>query len=263
MHIGKLHIHTHKVKHALEHVGHKVDTAVEQSGQQVARTEQHVQHTVQTAAEQAQRTAEQLAKDTMNITHLSDDIKHEITSLVDKAADAAKSDLQGVANTVKAEINHTVAVAKSDIESAKAEVIKDLKDSLNAIEKGIEKVEHDFSKEALQKVIHATVKFVRKYPVIPDSFRMAFPGGITIHMGNTEQKLADLDKYAQNPPHGRAQFVDFVRVLSPTGLDIDEKIGVTVPFIETNVGEFGPGASFTSEQIATIIDSLLKTLGVD
>lgn len=242
----------HKVRHAAHQVEHKVGGAVHDVEHTAEHTAKQVAHTAEHTADQVAKTAE---KEIDTVSNIAEKALKSIEGDVKHLANEAKGEVSKLAKEAKNEIRHLADEAKDEIRHLAKEVVDDLK-------KAVGDIEHAFEKGAFQKCIQATLHALHAYSVLPTEFGMEIPGGITLAFEDTESKVAVLEQYAESPPHGRSQIMEFVGALAPTSIQVQETIEIDLVVVSSSALEFGPYVKFGQDQVMTILTHVLDKAGV-
>ena len=205
--------------------------------------------------------------------HIGDSIKADINHI----GETAKGEVAHIGQQVKADINHAGDTLKGEVahigqqvkgevtaleQQAKTAIITAAKEVVDEMKTAIGKVEHAFESGAIQKAIKASLAAAKKYPIYPSEVDLILPGGITFAWGDIPNKIDTLAKYVDAPPQGRDQIMEFIEVLAPTQLTIQETVEVELVIIGSSALEFGEASVFTAEQIDTALKHLLDDIGV-
>ena len=96
----------------------------------------------------------------------------------------------------------------------------------------------------------------------PNEIDLELPGGITFAWGDIPDKIAVLEHYANDPPHGRDQIKVFIEALAPTSITVQETIEIELLVISSSALEFGPSVVYTADQVNAVLKQILDAAGV-
>jgi len=245
-----------KLKHKVQHAANQAVHTVERTGSQV---EHEVEHTAKQTAESVAQGVESAANAALKELNIVDNVVekafHEVEKKVEHLADDVKSEVLKVASDAKKEINELLDEAKQDIVKYAKEVIDD-------VHKGFGKLEHAFEAVSIQKAIRTSLKAAKKYPVYPNEIDLELPGGITFAWGDIPDKIGVLEEYANDPPHGRDQIMEFIEALAPNSITVQETIEIELLVISSSALEFGPSVIYTNDQVDAVLKQILDAAGV-
>ena len=252
-----------KIKHAVHHASH----AAEHAAEEAKKKAEQVAHEAEEAAKKAEQEA------LKQVSSLGDSIKHDIEHLgdgvksdINHLGDGIKGDINHISDQVKKDIEHIADQAKDDLEKVvddvKKEAQKVVADIVNDLKNAFGKIEDAFEHGAIQKAIKTSLAVAKKYPVYPDEIDLILPGGITFAWGDIESKIGTLEKYADKPPSGRDQIMEFIEALAPSSLCIEETVEIDLLVVGSSALEFGGSVTFTADQVDTVLKEVLDQLGV-
>lgn len=245
-----------KLKHKVKHVAHQAAHTVERTAEHAAHEVEHTAKDAATTVAQGVQSAAEAAIQELNIVdNVVEKAFKEVEKKVSHLADEAKSEVLKVAADAKKEVNQLIDEAKKDI-------VKYAKDVIDDIQKGFGKLEHAFTSGAIQKAIKISLAAAKKYPVYPNEIDLELPGGITFAYADIPDKIGVLEQYANNPPDGRDQIMEFVEALAPTSITVQETIEIDLLVISSSALEFGPSIVYTGEQVDAVLKQILDAVGV-
>lgn len=245
-----------KLKHKVKRVAQQAVRTVQDTAEDTVDAVGHdAKQTVATVAEGVQSAAEAAIEELNIVDTVVEKAFSEVEKKVEHLADETKAEVLQVAADAKKEINELLTEAKADI-------VKYAQDVIDDIHKGFGKLEEAFEKGAIQKAIRTSLAAAKKYPVYPNEIDLELPGGITFAWGDIPDKIGVLEQYANNPPEGRDQIMEFIEALAPTSVTVQETIEIELVVISSSALEFGPSIVYTADQVDVVLKELLDAAGV-
>ena len=222
--------------HQAKHTAKKAEHAAKHAGDQVAHTAKSGADAVEHVAKHAENEVDKL----VDVGHITDEIKHEIL---------------GALNDVKNEAIQSIKTAESEatksLKSVGEEIKKELEADLKAIEQRLEG-------QTAKEVLGYLVDVVRTLSPSEVGIQL---GPVALSLGDLEQKVEHIIKWAQHPPHNRETWIAFVKDLSPDSLSLSASIGFAL-VVESEDLQIEVSATWNAEDILDNIDNILKKAGI-
>ena len=229
----------HKAKHWAHHAKHKVDHTAHKASHAAEHARHEVSHAADTAAGAVEHAANQ-AIDEVNQLDITDEIKHEIIGAVEH---------------VKNEAVSTIKAAEKEASEGIQKVANDLKKELeDDFQKMIERLEG----QTAQEVLGYLVDVIRT--ISPSEVGIQL-GPIALSLGNLEQKIEHIVKWAENPPQNREAWIAFAQDVAPDSLSLSASIGFAL-IVESEDLQIEVSATWVGADILANIDNILRKAGI-
>ena len=132
----------------------------------------------------------------------------------------------------------------------------------DALDDGAEELRDAFSSTALQNAIKAALAGLEMYPVYPDDFILEI-SVVKITFTGIKGRIHMLKGYADNPPEGREQILDFIFTFAPSSVEIREGVSFAPFGVETDLFGFKVVQVFKGESVQEMLDHLLDKAGIE
>ena len=232
MSIGSVFRHAaHKAKRKAEHVEH---------------TAEHVSHEVEHAADKTKDAVEHAATkakegvEMLDPTKIADEVKKELTQAINELKDKALKAIESAQHEASKSIQDLAKKAKDELEA-----------DLKSIEKKLEG-------KTAQEVLGYLVGVIRTVSPSDVSIQL---GPIALDIGNIEQKVEKIAKWAKNPPVGRKDWIQFVKDVEPHSLSLTASIGFAF-IVESSDLELQVQATWQGSDILDNIEKILDKAGL-
>ena len=191
------------------------------------------------------------------VNHLKDEAVGQINHVKDQAnselnhiKDTATGELNHIKDTIVNEIQHLAEQAKNDIENVSKTALQNAE---NALKNAISHV----SLELFEKALKDASDFIKKYPILPSDLQLQV-SVLTLDIGDLDQKVEDIHDACDKGLKNKQDILDFVKAISPSSLQVSISGEIL-----TDVISAGVSIQYSSEQIITIVDSVLSEAGIN
>ena len=186
-----------------------------------------------------------------NIGHQLD--PHRVVDEIHRGVDEAIHGLEEAGHHISDEaISHLKGEVESLISNAKSEFERDMAKIEEAF-KHIGDLKSAFEADTIVKGLRKILEVADECPVYPDEADLDL-GAVVISLGGIHDKVHHLRGYAETPPSGREQIINFVKQLSPTS--------ITLKASGTLILTFGVDLRWTSDNLETALNYILDKAGL-
>ena len=184
--------------------------------------------------------------------------------IINDAVNSIHRELDGAVNGLRDAGHHITDDALNELKSKIEPVLRQAENEFHAdLDKVKQALSHigdlksAFTAESIKAGINTCLSFIQRYPILPPKAELGL-SIVTVHFDDiVDTKIAHLQKHLNSPPTDRAGITDLILTLAPNELHI----GGDFSLFSDALGARG-GVTFTSEQIATIINHICDDIGV-
>ena len=214
------------LKHKIRHATHAIQKTTDKAGDAISKAAANTENAVVDAGKNIEKGILTMPAD------LASEIKHQITH-----------DLNAVIHDAQSAIKTAESTALHEIEKAG----KEIKDELeNLLEKGID----PSAKQILEMAAHIAKTIAPS--VISVQLSM-----LSLEIENPADRIEHFLHYAENPPHNRHEWIQFIKDCSPSSLSLCVSVGFAL-FVESSLAEISFSATWRNEDILDNIDAILS-----